>query len=190
MKNPSSTREAQLLETASSFCQALLENPPPPPSALIRQFFVSSNPVPRGSKQLLNNHNPSPPRITEHGPEWARSRLPFLAKTFTGVLECLEYFTLLSKTLKMHMGKDTFPSIESGGFVVDAEARVEREDEDEDESMLGAVSVVGKARFESVKTGKDWEEQFIYRFSGFDKEGKIGHWEIWADPLSAWVACE
>ena len=38
------------------------------------------------------------------------------------------------------------------------------------------------------EAGKEWDEEFIYRFSGFDEEGKIGWWEIWADPLSAWVA--
>jgi hypothetical protein len=52
----------------------------------------------------------------------------------------------------------------------------------------GAVSVVAHGIFESVKTGKKWEEDFIYRLSGFDEEGKIGCWEIWADPLSAWDA--
>ncbi|KAF8851081.1 hypothetical protein BDZ45DRAFT_601974 [Acephala macrosclerotiorum] len=162
-------RETQLRETASSFCQALLQTPPPPPPDLIRQFFGK---VPRPSLR------PSiAPRITEHGPEWARSRLPFLSKTFTGHQECVEYFTLLGQTLKMHMGKDTFPPVESGGYVVD-------------ENAGGVVSVVGKARFESVMTGKAWDEEFIYRFSGFDSSGKIGHWEIWADPLSAWVACE
>jgi len=52
------------------------------------------------------------------------------------------------------------------------------------------VSVVGKGRFESVKTGKAWDEQFIYRLSDFDVNGMIGHWEIWADPLSAWNAVQ
>lgn len=96
----------------------------------------------------------------------------------------MEYFIILSQTLKMHMGEDTFPAKESGGYVIDAEAKTEGND------GLGVVSIVGQARFESVETGKGWREKFIYRFSGFDGEGKIGHWEIWADPLSAWVACE
>jgi len=80
----------------------------------------------------------------------------------------------------MHMSKDTFPGPE--GFIVDAEAIVEGVE------GRGAVSVVGKARFESVRTGKSWDEKFIYRLSGFDEVGRIGHWEIWADPLSAWEA--
>lgn len=79
----------------------------------------------------------------------------------------------------MHMTKDTFPGPE--GFIVDADAVVEGED------GRGAVSVVGKAKFESMKTGKSWEK-FIYRLSGFDDVGRIGHWEVWADPLSAWEA--
>ena len=48
--------------------------------------------------------------------------------------------------------------------------------------------MVAHAKFASVNTGRSWEEDFIYRLSGFDAQGKIGHWEIWADPLSAWQA--
>lgn len=92
----------------------------------------------------------------------------------------MAYFETLSQTLEMEMGKDTFPG--DGGFVVDDSAVVEGE------GGTGVVSVVGKARFKSKKTGKGWGESFIYRFSGFDDLGRIGHWEIWADPLSAWVA--
>lgn len=72
----------------------------------------------------------------------------------------------------MELPSDAFPG--EGGFIVDANA--------------GMVSVVGKGHFASKKTGKGWDEQFIYRFSEFDEEGKVGHWEIWADPLSAWEA--
>ena len=68
-------------------------------------------------------------------------------------------------------------------FIVDAETRINGM-----ETGRGAVSVVAKAVFESVKTGKRWEEMFVYRLSGFDEEGRIGCWEIWADPLSAWEA--
>ena len=56
------------------------------------------------------------------------------------------------------------------------------------DAVAGAVSVVGHARFGAVKTGRSWDERFVYRLSGFDEEGRIGHWEIWADPLSAWEA--
>lgn len=80
-----------------------------------------------------------------------------------------------------------------GGFVVDVEAHASAGEGEEGEGEgrgkgRGVVSVVGKGTFTSKKTGKSWDEQFIYRFSGFDGQGRIGHWEIWADPLSAWVA--
>lgn len=147
-----SARNSTLRKVTSEFCAALIS--PPSPSELLSQYF---------SKQ---------PKITEHGPEWARSRLPFLAHTFSGKNGFEEYFKLLSETLAMSLGKDAFP--DATDFSVDAEA--------------GVVSVVGKGHFSSQKTGKGWDEQFIHRFSEFDEDGKIGHWEIWADPLSAWVA--
>jgi hypothetical protein len=161
-------RKDLLRSTASSFCQALLD--PPPPADLIRKYFATNS-----------------PSITEHGPEWARSRLPFLAKTFTGLEGCEEYFSVLSQTLTMQMSDETFP--DSAGYLVDVAATVEESQGGESGTQpRGAVSVVGKATFASIKTGKQWDEQFIYRFSGFDEAGRIGHWEIWADPLSAWVA--
>ncbi|KAF2253590.1 hypothetical protein BU26DRAFT_515917 [Trematosphaeria pertusa] len=149
-------RTTLLRQTSHAFCQALLS--PPTPTTLLSTYFTSST--------------PSSPQITEHGPAWATSRLPFLGKTFTGVQGCEEYFQLLSATLEMQLPADAFPGPE--GFIVDAEA--------------GMVSVVGKGRFMSKKTGRGWEETFVYRFSGFDGEGRIGWWEIWADPLSAWEA--
>ena len=45
-------------------------------------------------------------------------------------------------------------------------------------------------KFASVKTGKSWEEDFVYILSEFDEEGRIGRQEIWADPLSAWMAVQ
>ena len=155
------TRTSLLRARARSFCQAFLNSTPP--QKILDDFFTSS------------------PQITEHGPQWANSRLPFLGITFSGRAEdsrtspdstCDKYFELLGKTLAFHPDTNTFPPAEE--FIVDATA--------------GAVSVVAKAKFGSVKTGKSWDETFIYRLSGFDEEGKIGHWEIWADPLSAWKA--
>lgn len=163
-------REDLLRETAATFCHTLMD--PPPAAELLRKFFVPTN-----------------PRITEHGPKWARSRLPFLAKTFQGPKGCEEYFSLLSQTLKMQMGKDTFPP--SDGYIVDvATTAGDSQSGEGDKQWKGAVSVVGKASFTSIKTGKSWHEQFIYRLSGFDEIGRIGHWEIWADPLSAWAAVD
>lgn len=78
----------------------------------------------------------------------------------------------MTGALEMSLDQDAFPGKE--GFIVDAE--------------VAMASVVGKGTFKSKKTGKGWDEQFIYRFSEFDANSKIGHWEIWADPLSAWEA--
>ena len=135
--------------------------------------FCADLVVPVPPPKLLSQHfRPDGPKITEHGPSWASARLPFLGKTFTGTEECIEYFDVLSEVLGMKLADDAFPW--KGGFIVDGE--------------VGMVSVVGKGRFESKKTGKGWDEQFIYRFSDFDDQGRIGHWEVWADPLSAWEA--
>lgn len=145
-------RSTTLRTQAHAFCIALFSPPPPP--------------------VLLSTHFTSHPKITEHGPTWAQTLLPFLGKTFTGHAACEQYFTLLGQILEMDLPPDAFPGPEA--FIVDAEANM--------------VSVVGKARFKSKATGKAWDEEFIYRLSEFDGEGRVGHWEIWADPLSAWVA--
>lgn len=154
------TRSAILRNTTYDFCKALL-SPPPSPADLLAAYFTNTS---------------GTPNITEHGPAWASSRLPFLGKTFTSREGCEEYFQVLGETLEMELPDDAFPGPE--GFVVDAEC----------EGGRGMVSVVGKGRFRSKKTGRGWSEEFVYRFSGFDAEGRIGHWEIWADPLSAWEA--
>jgi hypothetical protein len=86
MIHPSTSREDLLLKTTSSFCLSLIS--PPEPAELIAKYFASDN-----------------PRITEHGPDWARPRLPFLAQTFSGQTGCVEYFNILSQTLRMNMGQ-------------------------------------------------------------------------------------
>jgi len=160
-------RSSLLRSRTHAFCQAFLESKPP--------------------SEILDTHFTSSPKITEHGPSWATSRLPFLGRSFhrrkgsghssieTSSTTCDDYFSLLASTLSFHPDKHTFPS--SSDFVVDASA-----------GGNGLVSVVAHAKFASVATGESWEEDFIYRLSGFDEEGRIGHWEIWADPLSAWEA--
>ena len=160
-------RSDLLRSTTRAFCQAFLESKLP--AEILGTFFISN------------------PKITEHGPSWAASRLPFLGRTFHGRQDsspsssdtssptCDDYFTLLATTLSFHPDKHTFPP--SSDFIVDASA-----------GDSGSVSVVAHAKFASVATGKSWEEDFIYRLSEFDHEGRIGHWEIWADPLSAWEA--
>lgn len=132
---------------------------------------------------MLSSHFSSSPRITEHGPE--NPELPFLGKTFTGRKfdssdnqTCDDYFNILSRTLEFQPSPSTFPSPDS--FIVDETCEIQ--------GKKGVVSVVGGATFKSLKTGKTWDEQFMYRLSEFDEKGKIGHWEIWADTLSAWNA--
>lgn len=131
----------------------------PPPPDLLREFFI-----PEG-----NGRNPT---IREHGPSWATVFLPFIGRDFSGFDASNEYFELLSQSLKMRLDNDSFPGEE--GILVDAGAN--------------KVSVIGKGTFESVETGRSWDEKFSYVFSGWDGEGKIGRWDIWADPLSAWAA--
>jgi hypothetical protein len=152
---PSTTRSAAFRKPTHAFCQALISHSPP--SELLSTYFTSS------------------PKITEYGPEWSRSRSPFLSKTFTGRDGCEEYFKIMTDVLDMSLPGDASPEPDTG-FIVDAE--------------VGMVSVVGKGRFTANTTGKGWDEKFIYRFSEFDSDGRIGHWEIWADPLSAWEAVD
>lgn len=150
-------RPSVLRSRAHAFCQALLS--PPPPPELLKEFFIPE----------ANGKNPT---IREHGPSWAAVHLPFLGRDFVGFDASVEYFELLSQSLKMHLDKGSFPAQES--FVVDAAAN--------------KVSVTGKGKFESVTTGRSWDEKFTYVLSGWDEDGKLGRWEIWADPLSAWAA--
>lgn len=132
---------------------------PPATADLLKEFFIPE----------ANGNNPT---IREHGPSWVTVHLPFLGRDFVGVDASYEYFELLSQSLKMHLDEDSFPGAD--GFVVDAEAN--------------KVVVVGKGKFESVTTGRSWDEKFSYVLSGWDEDGRLGRWDIWADPLSAWAA--
>ena len=130
--------------------------------------------------ECLDRYFTQKPKITEHGPRWATARLPFLAVTFEGRhgqrgpkgRTCDDYYDLLASTLTFHSRSLVLP--ERSQFAVDPDA--------------DTVTVKLHARFASIKTGKDWEEDFVYVLSGFDESGKIGCQELWADPLSAWMA--
>lgn len=148
-------RSAILRNTAVKFCAALTDPSSNPPAKILSTFFI-----------------PNTPRITEHGPDWANERLPFLARTFQGTSDgdgtCLDYFAKLSDYLKMDMKPESFPP--ENEFAVDTEAVA-------DGAKGGVVCVVSRpTRFESIMTGKNWTEKFVYRLSGFDEEGRIGHW--------------
>ncbi|KAF2155914.1 hypothetical protein K461DRAFT_290889 [Myriangium duriaei CBS 260.36] len=161
------TRRSQLRSRAAAFTSifsSLPDNPPP---------------------TILDKHFGPFPRITEHGPAWAQSRLPFIGKTFSGREECLSYFAQLGEVLEFEPVGGGLPP--TGGIVVDPEALGEGEELRNGEGQ-GVVCVHLKGKFRSKKTGEEWEESFAWRLSGFDEEGRIGWWEIWADPLSAWLA--
>lgn len=141
------------------------------------QFLQSFGNV--SPEELLGRHfsaKEGEREIHEHGPAWAASKLPFLGRTFKGTEACVEYFSLLSSTLKMHPGTQPFPDLEE--FVVDEKA---------DCVTVKLPSVI----FESVQTGKTWEEANMQVFSGWDKTGqRFRKWEVFADPLSAWMAVQ
>jgi len=142
--------------------------------------FVSGSCTP---SETLDKYFTSNPRITEHGPSFANDRLPFLGVTFEGrrptpaskstpSQTCDDYYHHLTKTLSFHPSEDTLPPKEQ--LSVDPQR--------------GTVTIKLHAKFASLKTGKSWEEDFVYLLSEFNEEGKIGCQEMWADPLSAWMA--
>lgn len=153
-----------LRNTAYSFCKA----------------FISG----RSPRENLDEYFARDARIFEHGPSWARSKLPFLGLVFQGRREttdlsappshktCDDYYDLLGDTLSFHPLPNTLPSPHD--FMVDP--------------TKGTVTVKMHAKFASIKTGKSWEEDFVYILGDFDEEGRIGCQELWADPLSAWLA--
>ncbi|KAI9813081.1 MAG: hypothetical protein M1827_004301 [Pycnora praestabilis] len=138
-------------------------------------------------------------------------------KTGRKASTCDEYFDLLGATLGFHPDEHTFPppsafivdpnfslppsqssssttstSHSLTGPPPPDQTANSNHDETVPEAIEialdGAVSVTAHARFSSLATGHSWSETFTYRLSEFDAQGRIGHWEIWADPLSAWMA--
>lgn len=189
-----SGRRSLLLGRARAFCADFASKELPSPEDILEKHFVhdygpSGEGAPTGTATR--------PRITEHGPPFARERLPFVGRTFEGRDECLEFFKLLGTTLTIELGEDSFPK-EDSGYVVDVEARASASKVEPRASLFeksaqewkstGVVTFVGHGTFRSVKTGKAWDEEFIYRLSEFSESGKCGHLEAWGDPLSAWLA--
>ncbi|KAF2437999.1 hypothetical protein P171DRAFT_505774 [Karstenula rhodostoma CBS 690.94] len=164
MSSPSDNpRATTICATAARFCHLFVTGASP--ADILSQCFTSN------------------PKITEHGPQWASMRLPFLSRTFTGRRaeatqddqSCDQYFDVLGVTLSFHPQSDAIPP-ENEFIVSTGEGRKE------------AVVVRAKSRISSVKTGIEWEETFVFMFGEFDGEGRIGHLEIWSDGLSAWAA--
>jgi len=157
-------RAAAIHATAARFCHLFVTGASP--ADTLSRCFTSS------------------PKITEHGPQWASKRLPFLNRTFAGRRgaettqddqSCDQYFDVLGATLSFHPPSDAIPS-EHEFIVSTGKGRKE------------AVVVRAKSRISSVKTGIEWEETFVFMFGEFDGEGRVGHLEIWSDGLSAWAA--
>lgn len=149
------TRYKTLRKRTQAFCDAFLDLPNNPPWKLLGDHFTSFK-----------------PRITEHGPPWAAKRLPFLGRTFIGYFDCTKYFELLNQTLEFLPREGTFGPKES--YIVDERATSYETGARPGGVGKGMVSVKGKATFKAVATGKTWEEEFIYRLSDFDEDGKIG----------------
>lgn len=173
-------RANTIRNTAEGFCKAFAAGEPP--HATLDKFFTPN------------------PTILEHGPK--TDTLPFLGTTFTGRRSnppppspsplpspsthhhhhqqptCDDYYSLLTSILSFDPNANTVPP--KAHFLVDPTYQG---------GGGGAVTIKLHATFASIKTGKSWEEDFVYILSEFDDEGtKIGRQEIWADPLSAFMA--
>ena len=143
---------------------------PPPPShtSLLNAAtsfcaaFASHTPPIQLLQTHFTHHHPSI-RIHEHGlPQLA----PFLGRTFTGAAGLAEYLSLVSSSL-------TYSDLHFTSYLVDAAAR--------------QVCVRGGGRFTWTSTGQSWDETFVY-ILGFDEEGRVERYEVWADTGAAWLA--
>ncbi|KAI4121376.1 MAG: hypothetical protein LQ338_006399 [Usnochroma carphineum] len=175
---PSASTTSPLILTTHAFISAFIAGTPP-------------------SETLSTYFHPNA-CIHEHGPTWARSRLPFLGRTFSGRSpsssssssspapankdgsddETMDaYYRLLSQTLVFKPTAETLPDMDA--FAVD--------------EGKGVVSVGFGAGFQAKGTGRAWVEDVVYvvRFEdggGGGEERRIERLDLWADPLSAWVA--
>ena len=124
--------------------------------------FASHTSPPDLLHNHFTHHHPSI-RVHEHGlPQLA----PFLGRTFTGASGLAEYLSLVSSSL-------TYSDLHFTSYLVDAAAR--------------QVCVRGRGRFTWTSTGQSWEETFVYLL-GFDEEGRVEGYEVWADTGAAWLA--
>ena len=157
------TKAHSIRDTAEAFCKA---------------FIAGSSPA-----EILDNYFTTNAKILEHGPAWAADRLPFLGTKFQGRRiqkfsntslknSCDDYYDLLTSVLSFHPEENMLPPKEE--FMVDPKR--------------GTVTIKLHAEFASIRTGKSWVEDFVYVLSEFDENHKIGSQELWADPLSAYMA--
>ncbi|GAA5992776.1 hypothetical protein JCM11641_007806 [Rhodosporidiobolus odoratus] len=157
----SDTLTARLLHFRDSL------NAASPPSTF-SSFFISTTP------------GRSLPCCIEHGPP-DHPDLPFLGKPFTGQQAIEKYYSLISSILK---GKGS--TFNEDSLLVKLK---------EEETRARAVWT-GTAVWSVQKTGKEWEEAVVWAFDAVkavegangQEEWKIEKWEVWADPLSAYLA--
>lgn len=126
------------------------------------EAFAAQKPPP----ELLSHFSSSSDIVVhEHG---LPTLAPFLGRDFRGRDGVQRYLEVVSECL-------SFTNMRVGGYVVDAEA--------------GRVAARGTARFTWKSTGQEWEEEFAYML-GFDEEGKVVSYEIWADSGAAYLASQ
>ncbi|KAG7290698.1 hypothetical protein NEMBOFW57_000701 [Staphylotrichum longicolle] len=101
--------------------------------------------------------------VHEHG---LSQLAPFLGRTFRGADGLADYLSVVAECLG-------FEDMRFTEYVVDAEAR--------------KVCVRGAARFTWKSTGQSWDETFVYVL-GFNGEGRVEEYEVWADSGAAWLA--
>ncbi|GAA5966456.1 hypothetical protein JCM21900_003478 [Sporobolomyces salmonicolor] len=115
------------------------------------------------------------PVCVEHGP--AVAELPFLGKPFEGHDAIARYYALITRVLKGYGSafeeKDLWLRIEEGAHTASA-------------------LWTGEADWAVQETGKSWHEAVVWKFelrrSTAESEWKLARWEVWADPLSAYLA--
>ncbi|GAA5875228.1 hypothetical protein JCM3774_004176 [Rhodotorula dairenensis] len=134
-------------------------NDPSCSPSTFRSFFTDQNPV-----------------CIEHGPSGIEG-LAFLGRPFSGEREILEYFALIGTVLKGH------------GSHFDDDNLVVRVHE-KDHVHTARVIWTGTATWSVQETGKQWDEAVVWAFDLLreGREWKIQKWEVWADPLSAYLA--
>ncbi|KAL8647842.1 MAG: hypothetical protein Q9210_005322 [Variospora velana] len=216
------------------------------PLAYTTHAFISAFIANRPASETLSLHFTPTASIHEHGPGWARSRLPFLARTFTGrsppppaanplptsssssasssnnkkpdnnpadvsaddddsnTMDT--YYALLSSTLEFKPTPHTLPDLDAyavdeakgvvsvrlrGGFEAKRKGRADEEGTRKKERRAWTEEWVYLVRFEAQGEGEEEEEEEEEEERKGEEEKrsrKIERLDIWADPLSAWVA--
>ncbi|TDL23173.1 transcription elongation factor S-II [Rickenella mellea] len=92
--------------------------------------------------------------------------LPFTGSKYEGTDGIRKYFETIASLL-------SYENMSFSDYIVDAEVL--------------KVSVRGQARFTWSSTSTSWQETFTYSLR-FDQNLKVVTYEVWADPLAAYLA--